>query len=586
MKKIYLTLSLILLASLQLLAAEPWRPSSINLKDDGDIVIVNYAASTLCEVTPEGQIAKSVELPNNPHHFVIHDNVAYVACFDNMLKNSLVVVDLDSYSVEEIELEGVQGLNFVALAVDQKSLYLAAQFQGTVSEFNIDSKSITRSVKVLREPTTITASLDGKYLFVTNFIPAQRADLDYVSSDVSVIDLKTFSRTKDIKLENGSNALHGAALSTDGRYLFVSHNLGRYTVPTSQLLQGWMNTSALSVVDVERQEFMGSIIVDDVERGAAGTWGIVCDEDKLYVSHSGVHEISVIDYKPMIEKFEVYTPKEALAYDLRFLYGLRKRVALEGNGPREFIVSEGVAYIPMYFSDHLNIYDAASNQLTSHALNEEFAESDIDKGERIFNDASYCFQNWQSCNGCHPGDGRTDGMNWDLMNDGVGNSKNCKSLLLSMQTPPSMISGIRESAMLANRKGFTHIQFHNISEEEALCVDAYSMALRAVPSPYLVGGELSEKAKLGRKVFEKYRCDACHSGAYYTDLNMYVIGEDVEFEKGWDTPTLIEVWRTAPYLFDGRAYTLEEVFGVHKHGIEKKISKKDLEMLVEYINSL
>ena len=33
------------------------------------------------------------------------------------------------------------------------------------------------------------------------------------------------------------------------------------------------------------------------------------------------------------------------------------------------------------------------------------------RGERYFNDAEYCFQNWQSCNGCHPGDGRTDGMN-------------------------------------------------------------------------------------------------------------------------------------------------------------------------------
>ena len=56
--------------------------------------------------------------------------------------------------------------------------------------------------------------------------------------------------------------------------------------------------------------------------------------------------------------------------------------------------------------------------------------------------------------------------------------------------------------------------------------------------------------------------------------------------KGWDTPTLIEVWRTAPYLFDGRAATMEEVFEVHKHGIDKKVSKKDIEALTEYVNSL
>lgn len=100
------------------------------------------------------------------------------------------------------------------------------------------------------------------------------------------------------------------------------------------------------------------------------------------------------------------------------------------------------------------------------------------------------------------------------------------------------------------------------------------------------GRELSDKAKEGRKVFEKLKCGECHSGPYYTDMKMHRIGEDIEFEKGWDTPTLIEVWRTAPYLFDGRAATMEEVFEVHKHGIDKKVSKKDIEALTEYVNSL
>ena len=72
----------------------------------------------------------------------------------------------------------------------------------------------------------------------------------------------------------------------------------------------------------------------------------------------------------------------------------------------------------------------------------------------------------------------------------------------------------------------------------------------------------------------------------FTDQKMHRIGEDVEFDAGWDTPTLIEVWRTAPYLFDGRAETMEKVFSVYKHGIEGRLSKKDLESLVKYINSL
>ena len=81
--------------------------------------------------------------------------------------------------------------------------------------------------------------------------------------------------------------------------------------------------------------------------------------------------------------------------------------------------------------------------------------------------------------------------------------------------------------------GFNFIQFFDVSEEDAVCVDAYLKALRPVPSPYLVNGELSELAKEGKKVFEKLKCGECHSGVYYTDMKYHRIGEDIEFEKGW-----------------------------------------------------
>ena len=403
---------------------------------------------------------------------------------------------------------------------------------------------------------------------------------------VSVIRMSDFTKVKDIQLANGSNALRGICMTPDGKYIYISHNLGRFTVPTSQLQQGWMNTSAFSIIDVAKQEFIGAVVVDEPERGAAGIWSIVCNDETLFITHSGTHEISVIDHKAMLDKFLNYPNKSMLDYDLRFLYGLRKRIPLEGNGPRKMIMENGKLYIPTYFADILNIVDAQTCEIATANLNPDREESAENKGERYFNDASHCFQNWQSCNGCHPGDARTDGMNWDLMNDGVGNSKNCKSLLFSHPTPPSMISGIRETAEWAVRAGFKFIQFFDITEEDAVCVDAYLKSLRPVPSPYLVDGELSDLAKEGRKIFEKLNCTECHSGPYYTDLKMHRIGEDIEFEKGWDTPTLREVWRTAPYLFDGRAATMEEVFEIHKHGIDKKVSKKEIKALTEYVNSL
>ena len=51
-----------------------------------------------------------------------------------------------------------------------------------------------------------------------------------------------------------------------------------------------------------------------------------------------------------------------------------------------------------------------------------------------------------------------------------------------------------------------------------------------------------------------------------------------------------EVWRTAPYLHDGRAATMEEVFTrfnpEDQHGYTSDLSPQELKDLVEYVNSL
>ncbi len=564
-------------------ANSPFFTTDIAMNDKGEMLLSQKGLKRVDLFSPEGKLMRSYPIDEVPTGILLDGNKAYVTTFEKTGK--LQILDLESGKIEGTIITG-SGACYPIFSPDKKKIYVSNQFSATISEVDPESKQVLRTVKVLREPKSAVFSKDGKYLFVANFLPAQRADLDFVTSCVSVIDMNTFTKVKDIPLANGSNALRGICVTPDGKYIYVSHNLGRFTVPTSQLQQGWMNTSAFSIIDASKQEFLGAVLVDEPERGAAGIWSIDCNDELLFITHSGTHEVSIIDHKAMLKKFEAYPNKEVLDYDLRFLYGLRERIQLQGNGPRNMILKDDKLFIPTYFADILNIVDINAYTVNAIELNPGRIETNEHKGERYFNDAKNCFQEWQSCNGCHPGEARMDAMNWDLMNDGVGNSKNCKSLLYSHVTPPSMISGIRAKAEIAVHKGFTHIQFYDISEEESACVDDYLKALRPVPSPYLVNGELSDKAKEGRKVFEKYNCGSCHSGPYYTDMKLHRIGEDIEFEKGWDTPTLIEVWRTAPYLFDGRAATMEDVFEVHKHGINKKITKKEVEALAEYVNSL
>lgn len=215
------------------------------------------------------------------------------------------------------------------------------------------------------------------------------------------------------------------------------------------------------------------------------------------------------------------------------------------------------------------------------------------RGEILYHDATACFEHWQSCVTCHP-DARVDGFNWDLLNDGTGNLKNSKSMLLSHETPPSMISGIRADAETAVRAGFTHILFKNADEENACAVDEYLSSLRPVPSPYLVNGELSESAKRGKLLFESDRtgCAICHPAPHYTDLRLHRVGsQDVnDYIDAFDSPTLIEVWRTAPYMNTGEYLTVRELLLEGKHGARDgrldKLTPQEQDDLIEYVLSL
>ncbi len=213
------------------------------------------------------------------------------------------------------------------------------------------------------------------------------------------------------------------------------------------------------------------------------------------------------------------------------------------------------------------------------------------RGEIIFHDATACFEHWLSCVTCHP-EGRADGFNWDLLNDGTGNLKNTKSMLLSHETPPCMISGIRADAETAVRAGFTHILFMPYKEENAVCVDEYLSNLKPVPSPRLVDGELSESARRGKVLFERFECSVCHLGELYTDLRMHDVGskDPNDFIYKFDTPSLIEVWRTGPYMNTGEYITVRDLLKEGKHGLKdgkfEELSEDDLNDLVEFVMSL
>lgn len=178
------------------------------------------------------------------------------------------------------------------------------------------------------------------------------------------------------------------------------------------------------------------------------------------------------------------------------------------------------------------------------------------------------------------------------MNDGVGNPKNSKSMLLSHETPPAMITGVRATAEIAVRSGISHILFTTRPEAEAEAIDAYLKSLRPMPSPYLVNGQLSESARRGKKLFHGKRvaCHHCHPPPLFTDMRKHRMRQATEsnFDTVFDTPTLVEVWRTAPYLHNGQYATIKKLLLEGKHGLgpDVELSEQEIEDLAEYVLSL
>ena len=103
--------------------------------------------------------------------------------------------------------------------------------------------------------------------------------------------------------------------------------------------------------------------------------------------------------------------------------------------------------------------------------------------------------------------------------------------------------------------------FKPIAKDHAEYVDEYLKALKPVPSPNLVQGKLSAAAQRGKEVFETAKCSKCHDAPLFTAMKGHRVGTGTRraVDTRFDTPTLIEIWRTAPYLHDGRAGNVSEV---------------------------
>jgi len=601
-------------------------PLDVAFSPDGRLVAVSdHTAGALVVVSASTRkVVREVRLRGRPA------GVAWSA--DG---RSVYVAECSAGTVAEVDLAGKVRRRLrvpawptdLALAPRRGRLLVTSSALHCISVVDLAAGRETARVAVLREPSSLAVTPDERLAVVGNRLPAGSAADPNASAAVTLIDLATAAKVGDIRLPANSVNVLGVACSPDGRWAYVGHNLARTALPTRQVEFGWISANAVSVLDLRRRQRHVTVLIDGEEDGAANPWGLAVSPrgGALWIALSGVHQLGRLDLaglhralpappendgtaapSPPAEpaptrraaSVQVVVSDEPTAY-VAGVYVARAfaRFALPGKGPRGVAISPDGRHVAaaMYYSgDVAFVATRTGRALGSTSLAPQPKVDDARLGEMVFHDATRCSQNWLSCATCHP-DGRADGLNWDLLNDGVGNPKNTRSLLWSHRTPPTMSLGVRADMATATTAGFRHILFRLPVPDELRAVRAYLRSLTPAESPHRHERKLTRKAAWGKVLFRSPTtgCTTCHPAPLYTDLKMYDVGTHVQADgkhRAFDTPTLVELWRTGPYLHHGRAATLREVLTrfnrKDRHGHTSHLSAEEIDALVEYLESL
>ena len=480
---------------------------------------------------------------------------------------------------------------------------------------DLDAGTVAAEIPAVNQPCKVAVTRDGAVAAVANLLPAGDARSSELGAKLTLIDLRTRSKIKDVALPAGAVNVRGLAISANGHWAYALHNIARTDHGTTHLERGWLMANAVSVIDLRERSLLGSRVLDALEDGAANPWGAVIAPGgaEMWITLSGTHQAARIDLDNLhsvlgaprsagqsaasaVADAPTVTPDLDCDWDMgdacsSYLPRIIRRIDLPGNGPRGIAVGpRGIVAIAQYFSGDVAFLDGTGTRCETARIGRP-PDTPAWRGERAFHDASLCRERWLSCASCHP-DGRADGLNWDLMNDGEGNPKNTKSLVWSDRTPPMMATGVRKSMEEAVRKGFENIQFATVPDPVLEDVCAYLRNLEPDPSPYLERGMPNAQAQHGRKIFLSAGCARCHPAPLWTDLKSYDVGTGREYDRCavFDTPTCAELWRTAPYLHDGSAPDLGALLRGRRagdpHGKAGSLRSEDMEALMAYLDSL
>jgi YVTN family beta-propeller protein len=494
-----------------------------------------------------------------------------------------------------------------------KRLFVANRISNDVAVLDAQTGVEEKRLLAGRGASYLTLSPDGSRIYVTHVYPnppPRRTGLENRTapeSEITVINTARAVVVDRMPLHAIAGVFH-LTFSADGRLGAVAEYHPKNLVPLAHMEHGgaFEDTITIFGADVGRTV---EVPLDELERYAARPFGVAIapDKSRIYVSCGGSEIVTVIDMPRLLRFIHSHTGPfvQDLSANANYVVA---RITV-GHDPRGLALSRDgrKLFVANRLEDTISVIDTRTNRVASTiTLAGPRTVSPLRRGEQTFYTARYSFQGQIGCANCHI-DSTFDGIQWNLEPDGFGRSIVDNKLLEGVKdTEPYKWTGTNPDIPTECGPRTEKYFWRSENYDDLTLADLATYIRSLPPRPNRwrqANGELTpaqergkdlfvrDVDKFGKPIAESNRCSFCHSGPKGTNQKIFDVGTRKPTDNTGllKAPPLTNIALTAPYMHDGSARTLEEIWTVYnpddKHGRTNDLTKDELNDLIEYLRT-
>lgn len=567
-------------------------------QDSDEVRVLDAASGKVFATIPVGHVPRGIAVSQDGKRLYV----------TNAWSDTVSVIDTASRQVIQTLPTGFEPSGVV---VDHggTTLYVANRLSGAVSVIDLASGQEIKRLLAGRGASYLNLSPDGKWIYCTHVYPNPGAFRTPPVSEITVIDAKNQRVVERKPLQNVAGIFH-VATSSDGKLSVAAQLRPKNLIPLAHVEHGWVFGDSLTLFGDDVGDHPVQVPIDELDRYYALPWGVAItpDKSKIFLTTAGSQSVTVIDVARLLKT--VGARSKNLANDLSASAEYVVARIPVGHNPRGVALSPdgNRLYVANRLDDTISVIDTKSDTVTSTIdLGGPRNVGALRRGERLFYTADFAFQGQFGCSNCHI-DATIDGLQWDLEPDGFGKDiVDNRSLENLAGTEPFKWNGgnpdMPTECGPRTEKFFFRSQSFTQQQLTDLVTFVYSLPYR--PNRYrLANGDLTPAQERGKAIFERTQaktgapipetnqCTYCHSGPKFTNQKQIDVGSGKLTDRSpvIDVPQLSNVAYSAPYLHDGSARSLEEIWTVFNpkdtHGVTNDLTKDELNDLVEYLKTL